>query len=142
MKLLIATVGLPRSGKSTKLSELARELGAPIVSRDAIRLALHGQRYAMEAEDFTRAFYKLMVRALFEAGSEIVLADETHYSRAARMFISDGPWETRWLEVQTPPEICKERAIATNQHDLLPVIDSMVARYESLEEDEIKYVSR
>jgi len=40
MKILILTVGLPRSGKST----WAAKKGFPIVSPDAIRLAMHGMR--------------------------------------------------------------------------------------------------
>ncbi len=45
-KTLIGMVGLPYSGKSTA----ARELGFPIVCPDAIRLALHGQRFILRDE--------------------------------------------------------------------------------------------
>ena len=141
MPLLIATVGLPRSGKSTILRQMSKNLGAPIVSRDAIRLALHTHHYIPEAEPFTRAIYKCMIVALFEAGHEIVLADETHYSRAARQFVSDGPWETRFLIVPTPPEVCLSRAADTEQPWLFNVIPEMVARYEPLGPDEKEYTN-
>lgn len=140
MPLLIATVGLPRSGKSTILRKLSAELHAPVVSRDAIRLALHARPYIPEAEPFTRAIYKVMIAALFEWGHEIVLADETHYSRAARNFVADGPWETSFLIVDTSPEVCIERAKATNQPWLLSVIPEMAARYEPLGPDEKTYI--
>lgn len=43
---LVLMVGLPRSGKST----IARSGRVPIVSPDAIRLALHGQPFIASAE--------------------------------------------------------------------------------------------
>ena len=47
MKTLILTVGLPRSGKST----WALQQGHPVVNRDGIRKALHGEVYLQPAED-------------------------------------------------------------------------------------------
>jgi tRNA uridine 5-carbamoylmethylation protein Kti12 len=136
MATLIAMHGLPRSGKSTVSRELSRNLAAPIVSKDCIRLAIHGQPYIGLAEDLVRAISKVMVRALFEAGHEYVIADETHYSRAARDFMRDGPWETYFYPVPTDAETCMQRARDTNQPWLLEVIPQMVARYEPLGNDE------
>jgi predicted kinase len=132
--------GLPRSGKSTLTARLRKLLGAPVVKADAVRLALHGQRYQALAESFVKAIRMTMVRALFEAGHDIVLYDETNFSRAARDSMKSDKWETRYVHVPTSPEICKERAIATGQPDLLPVIDAMHARYEPLGDDELRYV--
>ena len=61
-KTLILTVGLPRSGKTT----WAKKTGLPIVNRDAIRIALHGQAYIQDAEEMITAFEWYMVKALFE----------------------------------------------------------------------------
>lgn len=138
-KQLIAMVGLPRSGKSTQARELSKALAAPIVNRDCIRLALHGQRYASEAEPMTRAIYRIMIASLFLAGHEVVIADETHFSRAARDFVRSGSWETRFYEITTSPEVCKARAGTTDQRDLVPVIAMMWARREPLQEDEPRY---
>lgn len=131
---LIATYGLPRSGKSTILRSLTPK--APIVSRDAIRLALHGKVYASEAEPFTRAIYKCMIAALFTAGHELVYADETHWSRAARDFVKAGPWQTKFLVVPTDSRTCLARAVETKQMWLLEVIRDMMKRVEPLGEDE------
>ena len=79
-KTLIAMVGLPRSGKST----WAKKAGHPIVSPDAIRLALHGQRFISEAEPFVWAIAKAMVRALFLAGHSAVILDATNNTRKRR----------------------------------------------------------
>lgn len=140
--LLICMCGLPRSGKSTIVAELSKELGAPIVQKDAIRLALHGRPYETLAEQVVRAVSLLMVRSLFLAGHEVVIADETHYSRAARDFMRDGDkdWTTQFYHVPTSVEVCKERAVATNQSYLLKVIDEMVARYEPLAAGEDVYI--
>lgn len=134
--LLIAFHGLPRSGKSTIAKQLSAELGAPIVNRDNIRLALHGQVYAKEAEPMTRAIYKVMIHSLFLSGHKVVLADETHYSRASRDFIRDGPWRTEFICVPTSARECEIRALNTNQPWLLPVIEEMEKRHEPLQSDE------
>jgi predicted kinase len=129
---LISMVGLPRSGKSTICKKLSKELGAPIVNRDAIRLALHGQRYQALAEPMIKAISLIMIRSLFGAGHQVVINDETNYSRASRDYSrDDANWDTYFYWVKTSPEICKERAEATGQPDLFPVIDDMHKRWET-----------
>lgn len=137
--LLICMQGLPRSGKSTIVAKLRKDLSAPVVRRDDIRLALHGQRYQFLAEPMVRAISLVMIRSLFLSGHEIVICDETHYSRASRDFNKSSEWETAFYVVDTSPEICKDRADLTNQRDLVLVIDSMFARYEPLGDDEVRY---
>lgn len=138
--LLIAMVGLPRSGKSTIAAQLRNLYGYPVVSRDALRLVMHGQRYAIEAEPMVKAVSRYMIGALFGAGHMTVLCDETNYSQAAREALQDDKWRVEFYEVTTSKEVCQERALATNQADLVPVIEAMAARYEPLEDHEVKYV--
>jgi predicted kinase len=133
---LLSLLGLPRSGKSTITARLRRELGVPVVNADSIRLALHGQRYEALAETFVFAIREVMVRSLFNAGHDLVIYDETNFSRATRNRMKSSKWDNLYLVVDTPAEVCKERAIATEQPDLLPVIDAMAARYEPLGDDE------
>ena len=137
--LLIAMMGLPRSGKSTIVASLSRRLGAPIVRRDAIRLALHGQRFQAKSEPMVKAISLYMIRALFLSGHEVVICDETNYSRATRDSLREAGWRTQFYHVDTSPEVCKKRAVATKQEDLIPIIDSMWARYEPLGDDEEVY---
>lgn len=136
---LIAMVGLPRSGKSTIVRKLSMHHNAPIVKKDDIRLALHGQRFTPSAEPFVQAIALTMIKSLFLSGHEWVIADETHYSKWARDQVRNGPWQTLFYHVDTGPSICKQRAIATDQEDLIPVIDRMFARFEPLEESEARY---
>jgi tRNA uridine 5-carbamoylmethylation protein Kti12 len=137
--LLIAMMGLPRSGKSTISRKLSEKLGAPIVSRDAIRLVLHGERYKPDAEPMVKVMSLYMIKALFKVGHKVVICDETNFSRFARDSIKSPDWDTKFYEVKTMALICKERAHDTGQSDLVKVIDEMVARYEPLEADELKY---
>jgi tRNA uridine 5-carbamoylmethylation protein Kti12 len=135
-------VGLPRSGKTTIVKELAKKYNAPIVRRDDIRLALHGQRYQALAEPFVKAISDIMIRSLFLSGHKVVICDETNYSRQARDYHKSDKWRTVFYHVPTSVEICHERARATGQEDLIPVISAMYARWEPLGDDEERYECR
>jgi predicted kinase len=138
--LVIAMVGLPRSGKSTIVKQLSKDLGAPIVRRDDIRLALHGQRYEQLAEEFVKAISDVMLRSLILSGHKVIIVDETNYSRAARERLKGPDRDVVFYEVPTPPEVCIERAIKTNQADLIGVIQDMWDRREPLGENEPRYL--
>lgn len=131
--LLIATVGFPRSGKST----WAKEQGHPVVNPDSIRLALHGQRFVAEAEPFVWAIAKVMVRALFIVGHPVVVLDATNVTKKRRDEWKSDEWRTQFHVVDTPAEVCRQRALY--QPELLPVIDRMSAEYEPLDATEVTY---
>jgi len=131
-RTLIATVGLPRSGKST----WARGQGYPVVCPDEIRLALHGQRFAPEAEPFVWAIAKIMVRCLFASGATLVILDATNMSRKRRDEWQSKEWRTAFKIVCETALTCKQRAAECGRHDLIPVIDRMVSESEPLGEDE------
>lgn len=134
-KVLIATVGLPRSGKTT----WARRQAYPVVCPDAIRLALHGQRYVDLAEPFVWATAKVMVRALFGAGHRVVILDATNTLRARRNEWKSKEWGLFFKEVPTPAAVCHERALAENDEYIRPVIDRMAGQFEPLGDDELRW---
>ena len=136
---LVCMMGLPRSGKTTAARKLSRILGAPIVNRDSIRLALHGQRYQKLAEPTVKAIALVMVRALFEAGHRVVIVDETNIRRSTRDFWRDEAWVTEILSVPTLPETCLRRAKVANDEAIQLVITSMADQWEILEPDEQRY---
>lgn len=70
------------------------------------------------------------------SGHDIVICDETNYSKAARNSLKDDIWKVIFYPVLTDPQICKERAVNTGQPDLIPVIDEMWARYEPLDDSD------
>ena len=131
--VLIAMMGLPRSGKTTK----ALTLQCPVVCPDAIRLALHGQPFVLEAEPMVWAIAKIMVRSLFVAGHDLVVLDATNVSRERRDVWQDSEWATYFWEVDTPADVCRQRAEACGFP--VEVIDRMDVNYEPLGEDEATF---
>lgn len=125
MPTLVVMVGLPRSGKST----LARQFGFPIVSPDAIRLAIHGQRHLPSAEPVVWMTAKYMVKALFLAGHMHVVLDATSINAHQRAQWRSREWKTKVYVVETDPDVCIQRAIDTDQLDLIPVINSMYEEF-------------
>lgn len=125
MKTMLIAVGLPRSGKSTKLQSMTY----PIVNRDAIRLAIHGQPFIAETERLVSVIEDFMVSALFNAGHEIVSIDATHVSekrreRWVRTAAAIG-CAIIWVVFKTPKDQCIERAHRDGREDLIPVIERM-----------------
>ena len=121
--ILILTVGLPHSGKST----WAKIQGHPIVNPDSIRLALHGQAYIQEAEGFVWQIAYLMAKALFIAGHGTVIIDATNISEKRRnQWIDRFPNARVVLEkFNTSKEECIERAKNNDRNDLIPIIERM-----------------
>ena len=127
--LLFLTVGLPRSGKST----WAKTTSFPIVNRDAVRLALHGQDYIQEAEDMVTAIEMYMVKALFLAGHNRVIIDATNLKDTYRERWMIGPWKIRVCIFDVTPEVCIERAKKSGREDLIPIIEKMAPYAEGLD---------
>lgn len=121
-KRLILTVGLPYSGKST----YAIKTGMPIVSPDAIRLALHGRRFEPLAEPFVWASAKLMVRSLFLAGHDFVVVDACNNTPKRRnQWVSSKEWDTVAEVFYTDYEVCKDRALKNADEEIIDVIERM-----------------
>ena len=137
---LICMCGLPRSGKSTITSKLSKQLGAPIVERDSIRIALHGERYNAFMEPLVKTLDLYMIKSLFIARHDVIICDETNYSRATRNHLRDQAWDTVWYPVPTDASTCISRAYATEQSDLVPVIVEMASRWEEFEPGDDMFV--
>lgn len=135
-RILIATVGLPRSGKTT----WARKQAYPIVCPDAIRLAMHGQRFVDRAEPFVWATAKVMVRALFEAGHRHVILDATNTTKKRRdEWKSEREWGLFFKDMPETREECESRANAQGDATILPVIERMATQFEPLADDDPRW---
>ena len=135
-KILICTMGLPRSGKST----WARKQGYPIVSPDAIRLELYGKSFWIPGEKMVWAIADLMVRSLFTAGHSVVILDATNFSKTQRSKWYSPDWITVFKEIDTDYLECMRRAQKEGREDLYRIIRHMYLNYEPLEigEDYLK----
>ena len=119
--VLLLTVGLPRSGKST----WARATGYPVVNPDSIRMVLHGTAWRPEAEPMVWATANLMVQALFEAGHEVVVLDATNLTEHRRAEWNSKKWTTGYVTFHTDEATCIARAEAGDRAYLIPVIQRM-----------------
>jgi predicted kinase len=135
MNILIATVGLPRSGKTT----WARSKNLPIVNPDSIRLAIHGQRFVAEAEPFVWATAQVMVASLFLAGHCKVILDATNTSRDRRNRFKSDKWVTSFKLINTGRDECIRRATEVGDTEIIPIIERMHAAYETLGNDELQW---
>jgi predicted kinase len=124
-KTLILMVGLPRSGKSTMARGLWERNGWPIVSPDAIRLAIHGLPFAPIAEPLVWWTATIMVSALFLSGHDTVILDACNNTAKRRLEWHDDRWSVQYKIVDTPSANCVIRANEIGRSDLLPVIRRM-----------------
>jgi predicted kinase len=136
-KELWCLVGLPRSGKSTWATKMgSRDELDPIVSKDAIRLALHGERFLAEREDEVHEISRVMIHALFLAGHRIVVLDETNTTIKRRNQCRSKYWTVRFKVFSTPKEECIRRALKTSDSVIIPVIERMAKQFEPLTPEE------
>lgn len=138
LRLLVLLVGLPRSGKST----WARTVGFPIVNRDSIRLAMHGQKFHPAAEEFVTAVETAMVKSLFFSGHHSVVVDSTNLKAKHRErwenFCEDFGVKLAYKVITTGKEECIRRATEEGDQVLVEVIERMAAEAEPLSEDALK----
>ncbi len=139
-RFLIATVGLPRSGKTTWVHGAKLKYCAAVVNPDSIRLALHGQKFLGKLEWAVWGHVRVMVESLFLAGHEVVILDATNTKRHYRdMWISDD-WTLVFKEFDTLKDECIKRALARpdeNNTKIVEIIERMAEEFEPLEEDEM-----
>lgn len=123
MSNLIYCIGIMRSGKSTLCKQWAE--ASPmraIVSSDDIRLALTGKRYEPLAETMVFATKHVMIRALLNRGFDVIV-DGTHSTEISIQRILEIDINAKAIPIQTEYTTCIQRAIDTNQSDLLPSIN-------------------
>jgi chloramphenicol 3-O-phosphotransferase len=150
MSRLFFLCGPARSGKSTVAKKWANyevdvcsgdalerkggkahwESPRAIVNADTIRLQF-GHRFYGPIEELVHTFKHMMIKVLLDSGHD-VLVDGTHTTKHSIVKLLEIDSDAEHAFVSTPADVCKERAVATDQTDLLPVIDRMVKQMEDL----------
>jgi predicted kinase len=105
--VIVAMVGLPRSGKTMIINKLYKPMGFIVVCPDEMRHVIHGQDFIASAEPFIWASVYACVDMLCQEGYDIVI-DATNVSKKRR-----EPWIARGAYfhlVTTHAEECILRA--------------------------------
>ena len=129
--------GLPRAGKSTAAAKYMAA-GGVIVSKDSIRLALHGKPFVDWLEPEVADICRYMVSSLLYSGHRVIILDEC-FPTAQSVKTVHRLWPMCTIKehlIDTPPEVCIERAIKCGQEYLIPVIKELAAVAEWLKEGE------
>lgn len=122
MPNLYYTISMPRAGKSTLCKQWAE--ASPmraIVSSDDIRLALTGKRYEPLAETMVFATKHVMIRSLLNRGFDVIV-DGTHSTEISIQRILEIDIKAKAIPITTDLTLCIQRAVNTNQKDLIPSI--------------------
>lgn len=142
--IMYIMVGLPRSGKSTYARKNLR--GIPIVSADQLRLLVYGQRFWQAGEPLMWNIHDLFLQALLDQRLDVVI-DKTSITKKQRQKLYDladkNAYLTCVVALSTSKEECISRARATDQPDLIPVIERMYEQMEwpNLELEDCDYVT-
>ena len=136
---LIATVGLPRAGKTTWIEKMHDKHGWPVIEVDAFRYAIHGSHYNKQAEPMVWNHVRIATRALFGGHHDVVVLDGTMITEERRSEFSDESFQVAFKEFHTTPETCIERAEMTDQEYLVPVIKRMEKIRDPLGVDDLHF---
>jgi predicted kinase len=146
---LFYTIGLPQSGKSSAANAWVREayqregdlvvgpqIERPrvIVSGDDFRQATYQAEYWRQGESLVFALMDASVRALLSRGFD-VLIDETSTTEQTllRYYLID--FNAQAILIDTPEEVCAQRAIANGKDFLVQPIRQMARQKAALLKD-------
>lgn len=134
--MLYYCIGLARSGKSTFCEKWKmQQPNRVVVCADNIRLALHGQRFNSLCEAIVEGIKINTIRSQLIGGADVIV-DGTHTTEYSIKKILEIDENAMAVLFTTPKEVCIDRAKATNQQDLLPVIDRMKSQMDKLLESD------
>lgn len=160
MGRLYFLVGLARSGKSSlarswenykidicannKLTSMVlKDTPRVVVCADWIRLAMHGQVFAQEAEELVHATKNMMARMYFNNGYD-VLVDGTHTTDKSIKDLLRIDKNAIFYLCDTTVAECKKRAIMSGQEYLIErnVIDRMDKQLAPWRNDAVAYINK
>lgn len=129
---LYFTIGCPRSGKSTYADNWVKhETKRVILSGDSFRKAVHGHSFIKIAEELVWTHLSVAAKALLNRGFD-VLIDETNSTLTSLYKIVTIDIDAQPIWIDTPVEVCLERAIATGKPYLEAPIRRIAKQIEEL----------
>ena len=160
MGRLYFLVGLARSGKSSlarkwenykidisdnnKLTSMVlQDTPRIVVCADWIRLAMHGQIFAQEAEEMVHATKNMIARMYFNNGYD-VLVDGTHTTDKSIKDLLRIDKKAIFYLCNTTITECQKRAIMSNQEYLIEkgVIDRMEKQLAPWRNDAVEHINQ
>lgn len=136
--ILYVCVGLPRSGKSTYCKQFIRFRGNHcLISGDAVRFALTGERYNRNAEEMVHVVKYLSIKAAL-LNHQNVVYDGTNTTRESiqkiEQIVKEYGADIYFWIFNTSVSLCVQRAMQTKQDDLIPVITNMGNQIKSIKD--------
>lgn len=133
-QVAIMMVGVPGSGKSTKLRDFAKIYNAKVFASDAIRAELYGDE---SIQGDPKEVFRVLEECLFEAlaAGENVIYDATNIKWKNRKAFVDKVRKTCdaycYLAIMaTAPDTCKSRNAGRERQVPAGVIDRMIKNFE------------
>lgn len=117
------TISPARAGKSTFVRKWLKEtdpdgLNRVSLCRDDFRIAVYGERFCARREPEMHNIFDAAVRALHNTSLYRIILDETNCSVKSIRSVFRLDIDAKPYFINTPIDICLERAYATNQPDL------------------------
>lgn len=133
-QVVIMMVGVPGSGKSTKIQDFVKLYDAKVFASDAIRAELYGDE---SIQGDPKEVFRVLEERLFEAlaAGENVIYDATNIKWKNRKAFVDKVRKTCdalcFLAIMaTAPDVCKSRNAGRERQVPVGVIDRMVKNFE------------
>lgn len=153
-KIVICTVGLSNSGKSTWTFEELQRLNTwhgnsidwhsccASVNRDTIHKDLHGKRYDPAYDAEVSRIEVEHTEYYFDRGYNIVIIDACHHKKKYRDrwqgICAGHGWDLRFKVFDISVVECLRRAMSKDDFEIIPVIKKQAAEFEPLTEEELE----
>jgi predicted kinase len=135
---LVLLVGLPFSGKSTYAAKLRERDGFTVICPDEIRLALHGREFYPPAEGIVWGMAETVTRSLLAQGHKIIIdAVNNTLERRSKWYRLGEEYgaNTGTVLIDTPAEVCRQRAMEAGKPHMEDVIARMSTYWEPVSGD-------
>jgi len=134
MNTLLATVGLPMSGKTTWAKGMSKEEGYPVIDPYLMYKYVFPNKHV--TEESMGIFALTLIGALFLSGHKTIVLDACNIIKETRKRWLSSLWNTEFVLIDQSMDVCMARARADKNDVVIPIIEDMSLRFEMLEESE------